>query len=329
MAATPLGAQRAFAGASGRRNAPQPVARTASIARVGVADLLRPVIGLGTKASTLNEGIASFYDESSGLWEDIWGEHMHHGLYRPGETISDREAQERMIDESLRWAGVTSVTSMVDVGCGVGGSSRYIARKFGCTAQSVTLSPYQAGRANELSRVQGLSDRCTFSVADALAMPFPDAKFDLVWSMESGEHMPDKAKFVGELCRVCAPGGRVLIVTWCHRELMPGESLRPEEQNLLDRICEAYYLPAWCSAQDYSKLLRERGFQDVRVDDWSDLVAPFWGRVIRSALTGRGMAGLLKAGWTTLKGALVMPLMAEGFRMGTIKFNLITGKKSN
>jgi len=64
-------------------------------------------------------------------------------------------------------------------------------------------------------------------------------------------------------------------------------------------------------------------------DDWSDLVAPFWGRVIRSALTGRGMAGLLKAGWTTLKGALVMPLMAEGFRMGTIKFNLITGKKSN
>lgn len=39
-------------------------------------------------------------------------------------------------------------------------------------------------------------------------------------------------------------------------------------------------------------------------DDWSDLVAPFWGRVIRSALTGRGMAGLLKAGWTTLKGAL-------------------------
>ena len=44
-------------------------------------------------------------------------------------------------------------------------------------------------------------------------------------------------------------------------------------------------------------------------------------------MTSAGAGGLLKAGWGTLKGALVMPLMAEGFRMGTIKFNLITGVK--
>jgi len=39
--------------------------------------------------------------------------------------------------------------------------------------------------------------------------------------MESGEHMPDKAKFVGELCRVTAPGGRIIVVTWCHRWVPP------------------------------------------------------------------------------------------------------------
>lgn len=61
-------------------------------------------------------------------------------------------------------------------------------------------------------------------------------EFDLAWSMESGEHMPDKQKFVGELVRVTAPGGRVLIVTWCHRVLQPGEAaLQPREQALLDR----------------------------------------------------------------------------------------------
>lgn len=48
--------------------------------------------------------------------------------------------------------------------------------------------------------------------------------------------MPDKQKFVGELVRVTAPGGRVLIVTWCHRVLQPGEAaLQPREQALLDR----------------------------------------------------------------------------------------------
>ncbi len=57
-------------------------------------------------------------------------------------------------------------------------------------------------------------------------------------------------------------------------------------------------------------------------------MAPFWGAVIQTALTGKGLGGLLKAGWTTIKGALVMPLMAQGFQMGLIKFNLITGVKA-
>lgn len=67
-------------------------------------------------------------------------------------------------------------------------------------------------------------------------------------------------KFVGELARVCAPDGRIIIVTWCHRVLAPGEAeLRPEEQSLLDRICEAYYLPAWCSVADYEQLFKDNG----------------------------------------------------------------------
>lgn len=84
----------------------------------------------------------------------------------------------------------------------------------------------QANRANDISKAAGLGDKCSFQVADALDQPFPDGQFDLVWSLESGEHMPDKKRFVGELCRVCAPGGKVIIVTWCHRVLAEGEKLR-------------------------------------------------------------------------------------------------------
>jgi tocopherol O-methyltransferase len=57
----------------------------------------------------LNEGIAGLYDESSGLWENIWGEHMHHGFYDAGEAadMSDhRRAQIRMIEEALAFAAV-------------------------------------------------------------------------------------------------------------------------------------------------------------------------------------------------------------------------------
>ena len=74
-----------------------------------------------------------------------------------------------------------------------------------------------AARGNALAPAQGRGARVSFQVADALHQPFEGGQFDLVWSMESGEHMPDKAQFVGELARVCKPGGRIIVVTWCHR----------------------------------------------------------------------------------------------------------------
>ena len=299
----------------------------------------RVVAPLVEKTTTLNEGIAKFYDESSEMWERLWsdaggdGEHMHHGYYARGNRgenggrIDHARAQVEMIEESLEFAGVKGCARMVDVGCGIGGSSRYAAKKFGCVAEGVTLSPYQAKRANELAVKDGLGDKARYRVADALHMPFEDGSFDFVWSMESGEHMPDKKKFVDELARVCEPGGTIVVVTWCHRALKEGEALEPAEKALLDRICDAYYLPAWCSVDDYERLARDAGMTDIRTDDWSDEVRPFWKGVVSTALTWSGIVGLLKAGPATLRGALVMPLMQTGLATGTIRFNAITMQK--
>ncbi|KAK5842931.1 tocopherol O-methyltransferase, chloroplastic-like isoform X1 [Gossypium arboreum] len=288
------------------------------------------------RACSLQEGIAEFYDQSSGLWEDIWGDHMHHGFYDPDSNVSGSDhpaAQIRMIEESLRFAGITDdpakqPKTIVDVGCGIGGSSRYLARKFGAECRGITLSPVQTGRANVLAKYEGLADKVSFQVADALKQPFPDGQFDLVWSMESGEHMPDKAKFVNELARVAAPGGTIIIVTWCHRDLGPSEEdLEPWEKKLLNRICNAYYLPEWCSTSDYVKLLQSLSLQDIKAADWSERVAPFWPAVIRSAFTWKGFISLLRSGLKAIKGALVMPLMIQGYQKGVIKFAIITCRK--
>ncbi|CAL5206252.1 unnamed protein product [Lathyrus oleraceus] len=293
-------------------------------------------IVLEEEKKKLQLGIAEFYDESSGIWENIWGDHMHHGFYDPDSTVSvadHREAQIRMIEQSLSFASLSEDStkwpkSVVDVGCGIGGSSRYLAKKFGASCVGITLSPVQAERANALAAAQGLADKVSFRVADALEQPFPDGQFDLVWSMESGEHMPNKPKFVGELVRVAAPGGTIIIVTWCHRDLRPDEkSLQPWEENLLKKICDSFYLPAWCSTAEYVKLLETMSLQDIKSADWSPFVAPFWPAVIRSALTWKGFTSILRSGLKTIKGALAMPLMIEGFRKGVIKFAIITCRK--
>lgn len=62
------------------------------------------------EAEKLKRGIAEFYDQSSGTWEDIWGDHMHHGFYDPNSTVSlsdHRYAQIRMIEEALQFASVS------------------------------------------------------------------------------------------------------------------------------------------------------------------------------------------------------------------------------
>lgn len=69
----------------------------------------------------------------------------------------------------------------------------------------ITLSKSQVKRGGELAAEQGLGN-CSFQVMDALHMDFPDDTFDLVWACESGEHMPDKKKYIEEMTRVLKPG---------------------------------------------------------------------------------------------------------------------------
>lgn len=69
----------------------------------------------------------------------------------------------------------------------------------------ITLSKEQVRRGTELAAEQGVPN-AHFQVMDALAMTWPDNSFDLVWACESGEHMPDKKRYVEEMARVLKPG---------------------------------------------------------------------------------------------------------------------------
>lgn len=279
-------------------------------------------------SAILYQRIQQFYDASSGLWEQIWGEHMHHGYYGVDgrETKDRRQAQIDLIEELLSWAGVETADSVLDVGCGIGGSSLYLAAKFNARATGITLSPVQAARATERAKEANLSHNTQFLVADAQAMPFDDDTFDLVWSLESGEHMPDKTKFMQECYRVLKPGGTLILVTWCHRstDKLP---LSADEQKHLEDIYRVYCLPYVISLPEYEAIARQLPLNNIRTADWSQAVAPFWNVVIDSAITPQAIFGLLRAGWTTIQGALSLGLMRRGYERGLITFGLLCGNK--
>ena len=286
-------------------------------------------------SSTLYQQIQQFYDASSGLWEQVWGEHMHHGYYGvAGNQPKDRrQAQIDLIEQLLKWADVTQAAHILDVGCGIGGSSLYLAEKFNARAVGITLSPVQARRATERAETAGMAGvqapSAIFQVANALEMPFADETFDFVWSMESGEHMPDKTQFMRECWRVLQPGGTFLMATWCHRptDRASGGSLSVDEQRHLQEIYDVYCLPHVISLPEYEAIAHELGFQTIQVTDWSTAVAPFWNIVIDSVFEPAALLGLLRAGWTTIRGALALGLMRRGYQRGLIRYGILCATK--
>lgn len=280
--------------------------------------------------ATLYQQIQQFYDASSGLWEQVWGEHMHHGYYGPAgnEKKDRRQAQIDLIEELLQWAKMHQPQNILDVGCGIGGSSLYLAQKFNAKATGITLSPVQAARAIERAKEIGLSTKTAFRVADAQNMPFADNSFDLVWALESGEHMPDKVKFLQECYRVLQPGGTLIMVTWCHRPTdgAAGHLTADEKKHLAD-IYRVYCLPYVISLPEYEAIARNLSLQNIRTADWSTAVAPFWNVVIDSALNPLAILGLLRSGWGTIQAALSLGLMRRGYECGLIRFGLLCGTK--
>lgn len=142
-----------------------------------------------------------------GILEYYWGEHIHLGTYNKAERKKPWggylrknfiQAKYDFIDEMMEFGKIQTKgegTKVLDVGCGIGGTTRYLANKFGpgTSVTGITLSPAQVKRATALAEERGLGN-AHFQVMDALKMDFPDNSFDMVWACESGEHMPDKKK---------------------------------------------------------------------------------------------------------------------------------------
>lgn len=275
----------------------------------------------------LNEQISTFYDQSTDLWLSVWGEHMHHGFYGldGSEEKTHYQAQLDLIEALLAWGEVKKASRILDAGCGVGGSARYLSNRFGCAVLGLTLSPIQAQRAQRFNRAAGLEHRVKIDARDMMTLGDGDGLFDLIWSLESAEHIADKALLFNTFFKVLAPGGQLMMITWCVRA--PSAALHPREIKLLKRICSVYRLPPMTTRSHLSSLAGQAGFIKVQTADWSAAVAPFWRAVIRSVFQWKSIKGLVKAGWPVIQGALAMRLMVKGYRSGTIQFGVLKAFK--
>lgn len=278
--------------------------------------------------TALHGRIAKLYDDTTRGWLDVWGEHLHHGYYGPaGDEKKDHlQAQEDMVDAVFDWAGPPpdgKIERLFDAGCGVGGSSRHLSRRLGAQAHGYTLSPVQKALGDELSG--GLPVQLT--VGDATRTGLPDGSFDLVWALESGEHMPDKLAFMREMCRLLRPGGRLIVATWCHRPLPP--ALGRREQWRLNAISRSFGSSlTWVPLSHYEQLAAQLPLAELRTADWSETISPFWSAVSRSVATRKGVRALLEGGRSMVRGAVGGLHMQAAVQSQLVRYVLLTAVRT-
>lgn len=206
--------------------------------------------------------IRNHYDLATPFYRLLWGPHIHHGLWEEGDATAD-EAQHRLIERLVAAARITPGNRVLDVGCGMGGSSIELARRFGCSVTGLTLSPLQRLWATLSSVWQGVGRRTCFRCADAETVRLPAGSFDVVWNVECSEHLFDKPAFFRRVAGWLRPGGRLALCAW-----LAGEG--PVAEPHVRSVCEAFLCPSLGTADDYLGWFREAGL--VR-GTWTDLTA--------------------------------------------------------
>ena len=92
--------------------------------------------------------IVEHYDFVSPYYQSLWGEHLHHGYWIRGDE-SKEEAQLQLVEHLAELANIQTGSTVLDIGCGFGGSSIYLAQKYKARAIGITISPVQVEMASK------------------------------------------------------------------------------------------------------------------------------------------------------------------------------------
>jgi tocopherol O-methyltransferase len=266
--------------------------------------------------------VAQHYDNLDRFYREIWGEHVHHGLWRTG-TETPLQACEALSAAVAERLALKPGDAICDVGCGYGGTSRILA-DMGANVTGLTLS------AAQLAYAETAHPRANPKLMrqDWLENAFPDASFDGVLSIESSEHMVDKPRFFAEVARTLKPGGRFANCVW-----LSSENPSPAAINhLLEPICREGRLPSMGSESEYRSMMAQAGLTVTGFEDLTPYVWRTWWLCLVRAAKGiatqkRYRAFLLDGRNSDRSFAITLLRILWAYRSGAMRYGLFAAQK--
>jgi len=154
---------------------------------------------------------------------------------------------------------------VLDIGCGIGGSAFYMARRFGADVNGVDLSTnmIEIALENRLNMEAEVKHRVQFYAEDAISMSYPESFYDVVYSRDTILHIADKLDLFKKFYSTLKPGGVLLISDYCHGD-------QEHSDRFKNYVAKRDY--KLLTVKEYGKLIQKAGFVDVDAVDSTPLM---------------------------------------------------------
>ncbi|QSB02706.1 methyltransferase domain-containing protein [Methylomonas sp. EFPC1] len=218
-------------------------------------------------SSELQADAAKHYDDCYNDYLVAWCNRdnlaLHYGYWDEAKPYDQHQALLNKNQVLYEKAGIQASDKVLDAGCGIGGSTIWMAKQHGNRVTGITISAKQADYARQHAKRHGVAELVDFEVADFCATPFPDASFDVVWALESSCHALKKGDFLREAWRVLKPGGRIVV---CDGFVLQRQFNEQQWQAVVTCL-NGWAVPNLCARDEFTDLLEQQGFQTIVCHD--------------------------------------------------------------
>lgn len=231
-----------------------------------------------------NTEVENYYDQTEVHYRRFWKLEkvmgLHYGIWEPGTQTFEQAIlnTNRLL---MELGSIAKEDHVLDAGCGVGGSSIFMAKNTGCRATGITLSQKQTQTAAAFAQREGVGDLTDFKQRDFTDTGFDANSFTAAWAMESMCHADPKEAFFNEMARVLKPGGRLLI-----SDFFKTYSYAIEEDEDMRMMFHGWAVPDILSLDEIKAIADKAGFDVLAEKDRTQDIKKTVNAMYRAYLAG-------------------------------------------